>query len=330
MNFIDEKYINLYSPRLQKFAKKKKGLYNFRCPYCGDSQKNKNRARGFFFQKNADYIYKCHNCGVGRSLSNFLKDHDVTLHDQYVMERFKSGTTGKSTNVATPKFNFNKPKFNVKPFNLPRISELNTTHPAREYLEKRQIPARFLKDLYYCEFFKKWTNEQKDSFDNIDNDESRIIIPLRDRDGIIGFQGRSLNPKSQLRYITIMLNEEAPKVYGLDRINKDKSVYVVEGPFDSTFIENCISLCGSDGDIKHLKTCDLIYTYDNEPRNIEIVNRIERCISNNKRVVIWPKSIKEKDINDMFLAGHDVQTVVQSNVYHGLEAQLKLNDWKRV
>ena len=330
MNFIDEKYINLYSPRLQKFAKKKKGLYNFRCPYCGDSQKNKNRARGFFFQKNSDYIYKCHNCGVGRSLSNFLKDHDVTLHDQYVMERFKSGTTGKATNVATPKLNFTKPKFNVKPFNLPRISELNTTHPAREYLEERQIPARFLKDLYYCESFKKWTNEQKESFDDVKNDEPRIIIPLRDRDGIIGFQGRALDPKSKLRYITIMLNEEAPKVYGMDRIDKEKTVYIVEGPFDSTFIKNCVSLCGSDGNLACLKGSDKVFVYDNEARNKDIVGRVEKCIDRGERVVIWPKNIKEKDINDMFLAGHDVQTVVESNTYSSIEATIKLTDWKRV
>ena len=32
----------------------------------------------------------------------------------------------------------------------------------------------------------------------------------------------------------------------------------------------------------------------------------------------------------MHLAGHDVQTVVESNVYHGLEAQLKLNNWKKI
>ena len=330
MNFIDEKYIGLYSPRLQKFTKKKRGLYNFRCPYCGDSQKNKNRARGFFFLKNSDYIYKCHNCGVGRSLSNFLKDHDVTLHDQYVMERFKSGTTGKSTNVATPKFNFTKPKFNLKAFNLKRISELNITHPARKYLEDRQIDAKFLKDLYYCEHFKKWTNEQKKSFDSVENDEPRIVIPLRNSDEIIGFQGRSLNPTSQLRYITIMLNEEAPKVYGLDRIDKNKSVYVVEGPFDSLFLVNSVAMVGSDLNCRSLGWSDYIWVYDNEPRNREIINRITKTIDRGDKVVIWPKNIQQKDINDMFLAGHDVQTVVKSNTYSSIEATIKLNDWKRV
>ena len=127
-----------------------------------------------------------------------------------------------------------------------------------------------------------------------------------------------------------MLHEEAPKVYGMDQIDKSKSVYVVEGPFDSTFVKNSIALCGSDGDLEYLKTCDLIYVYDNEPRNKEIVSRIERCVRGNRRVVIWPNSIEQKDINDMVLAGHDIMSVLESNTYLGLEAQVQFNIWKKV
>ena len=146
---------------------------------------------------------------------------------------------------------------------------------------------------------------------------------------LIGFQGRSLGPNS-VKYITVMLNEEAPKVYEMDRIDTEKSVYVVEGPFDSTFVNNSIALCGSDGDLEYLKTYDLIYAYDNEPRNKEIVSRIERCIGDNKRVVIWPRGIEQKDINDMVLAGHNVMDILNSNVYSGLEAKVQFNNWKKV
>ena len=127
-----------------------------------------------------------------------------------------------------------------------------------------------------------------------------------------------------------MLNEEAPKVYGLDSINRKFPVYVVEGPFDSNFVSNSVALCGSDGDLECLETCDLIYVYDNEPRNKEIVSRIERCIRDDKRVVIWPNNIREKDINDMVLAGHKVMDVLESNIYSGLKAQLQFNIWKRI
>jgi len=323
MDLVDSKYIGLVSSRLQKFKRIKADLYNFRCPICGDSQKHKNKARGYFYQVKVNTNYKCHNCGASLSFNNFLKQIDPTLHKQYTMEKFKNGHTGKNFVVEEPKLEFKKPSFK-KRLDLPKASEVPA---AKEYLERRKIdPTQF----YFTNKFKAWVNTQKQTFDTIGRDESRIIIPLYDTErNLIGFQGRSLVPNS-VKYITVMLKEEAPKVYGMDRIDTEKSVYVVEGPFDSTFIDNSIALCGSDGDLEYLKAYDLIYAYDNEPRNKEIVSRIERCIGDNKRVVIWPRGIEQKDINDMVLAGHNVMGIVTSNVYSGLEAKVQFNNWKKV
>ena len=337
MDIIDAKYIGFLSSRLEKFKKVKKNLYNFRCPICGDSQKHKNKARGYFYQIKANTNYKCHNCGSSMSFNNFLKHVDSTLHGQYVIEKFKEGHTSISGAgnfvVDEPKFNFEKPKFKSNDIcdELDKISALNKTHSARCYLVNRGIKEEDLRQFYYCPNFKEWTNKHKRTFDSIKNDEARIIIPLRDSESnLFGYQGRSLDPKAKMRYITIMLKENLPKIYGLDRIEQDKTVYVVEGPFDSTFVKNSIALCGSDGDLEYLKTCDLIYVYDNEPRNKEIVSRIERCIRDNRRVVIWPNSIEQKDINDMVLAGHNIMPVLESNTYLGLEAQVQFNNWKKV
>ena len=323
MDLIDSKYIGLVSSRLQKFKRVKADLYNFRCPICGDSQKHKNKARGYFYQVKTNTNYKCHNCGVSLSLNNFIKQIDPTLHKQYTMEKFKEGYTGKNFVVEEPKLEFKKPIFK-KDLDLPKASEVSV---AKEYLEKRMIdPAKF----YFAHKFKKWVNTQKQTFTTIGRDESRIIIPMYDTErNLIGFQGRSLGPNS-VKYITVMLNEEAPKVYGMDRIDTTKSVYVVEGPFDSTFVKNSIALCGSDGDFEFIKDNDCIYTYDNEPRNKEIVGRIERCIQNNKRVVIWPREVNQKDINDMVLAGHDIMSILKLNTYSGLEAKVIFNNWKKV
>ena len=331
MSFIDLKYINAVSPRLEKFTKKKDYLYNFRCPYCGDSKKNKNRARGFFFRMKADMVFKCHNCGVGRTLTNFLKDMDVNLHDQYVMEKFKNGLTGKGTTTPSPKFEFEKPKFKKSTsINLEKISELNITHPARQYLQNRKI--KDLDKFFYCPKFKEWTNKisQTQVFDDLKFDGPRIIIPLKDKDGtMFGFQGRSISPRDKLRYITIMLDESKPKIYGLDTINSNEDVYVTEGPFDSHFLTNSIAMCGSDVDLSTLDY-QFVFVFDNEPRNREIVNRIERSIDKGERVVIFPNTVKDKDLNDMVMSGLNVQDVVESNVYSGLEAKLKLNSWKKV
>ena len=323
MDLVDSKYIGLVSSRLPKFKKIKANLYNFRCPVCGDSQKHKNKARGYFYGIKSNVNFRCHNCGSSMSFNNFLKQIDPTLQKQYAMEKFKEGHAGgRNFVVEEPKLVFEPPKFKPK-VDLPKASE---NPQAKQYLENRKLDST---KFYYTDKFKAWSNSHKYTFDDLTYDEPRIIIPLIYQNTLIGFQGRSLGP-NKVKYITVMLNEEAPKVYGMDQIEKGRSVYVVEGPFDSTFINNSIALCGSDGDLEHFEAYDLIYAYDNEPRNKEIVGRIERCIERNQRVVIWPNNIEEKDINDMVLAGHDVQSVVESNVYDGLKAKLQFHTWKRI
>jgi transcription elongation factor Elf1 len=322
MDFVDVKYINLISSRLQKFKKVKNNLYNFRCPLCGDSQRNKNKARGYLYQVKNNTNFKCHNCGANVSFNNFLKQIDLTVHKQYIFEKFKEGNTGRNFTAEEPKFQFDAPKFKPK-LDLPKASE---NFDAKLYLENRKLnPDKF----YYSDKFKEWTNSLQPTFDSTKNDEPRIIIPLFYQNTLVGFQGRALGP-NKIKYITIMLDDDAPKIYGLDEVKKDQTVYITEGPFDSTFISNAIALCGADGDVSKWGIRNPVWIYDNEPRNAEIHRRIEHCISNGERVVMWPSSIKEKDINDMILSGLDVQSVIESNTYSGLEAKLKFTTWKKI
>ena len=324
MDIVDSKYIGLVSSRLQKFKRVKADLYNFRCPLCGDSQKHKNKARGYFYQIKTNTNYKCHNCGASLSFNNFLKQIDSTLHKQYVMEKFKEGHAGgRNFVVEEPKFDFKKPVFRKK-LDLPRASEVAI---AKEYLEKRKLdPTKF----FFAQRFQEWVNTQKQTFDNIVKDECRIIIPLYDTNSeLIGLQGRSLGPNS-VKYITVMLNEEAPKIYGLDQIETKKPIYIVEGPFDSTFVENSVAMCGSDIDIRTFGWSNYIWVFDNEPRNREIVNRISKTIDRGDQVVIWPPNIEQKDVNDMILRGHNVMNVLESNTYSGLKAKIKFNYWKKI
>ena len=322
MDFVDVKYINLISSRFQKFKKVKNNLYNFRCPICGDSQRNKNKARGYLYQVKNNTNFKCHNCGVNVSFNNFLKQIDSVIHKQYTFEKFKDGKTGRNFIVEEPDFNFEVPKFKAK-LDLPKASE---NPNAKSYLQNRKLnPDKF----YYADKFKSWTNSQKETFDDVSKDEPRIIIPLFYQNTLVGFQGRALGP-SKIKYITVMLNDDAPKIYGLDEIEKSKTVYITEGPFDSTFIHNSIALCGADGDVDKWGIGDCVWIYDNEPRNREILSRISRVIEMGQKVVIWPSTIKEKDINDMVLSGLNVQSVIESNTYSGLEAKLKFTTWKKI
>ncbi len=333
MSYLDDKYLGLISPRLEKFRKIRGGVYNFRCPYCGDSQRHKNKARGYIYKNKADYNFKCHNCGVTRSFTYFLKDRDPPLYDEYVMERYKEGLTGKGTVTPEPNFTFVKPKFRKKDIcdELVKISELNTSHRAKKYLINRGINEDTLSKFYYCPDFKRWTNKHKKIYDTTDNDDDRIIIPLRNSKGeLFGYQGRSLDPTSKMRYITVMLDENAPKIYGLEKINTQKPIYILEGPFDSLFMENSVAMCGSDVDIRTFGWSSYIWVYDNEPRNREIVNRLERSINRGDQVVIWPSNIKEKDVNEMILAKHNICDIIKTNTFSELKAKLQLNLWKKV
>ena len=332
MDYVEDKYIRFLNTRLDKFKNVKSGLYNFRCPYCGDSQKHLNKARGYFFLKKSEYIFKCHNCGIGRSLGNFLKDHAPDLHDQFILEKYRSGATGKGRYTPNPEYKSAKPNFVSKVADLESIADLNIKHAAREYLEKRQIPQEKLSSLYYTERFKTWINSKKpNTFQSLQNDRGRIIIPLIDKEGNwFGVQGRSLLPRSTMRYITIIFNEDKQKVFGLNNVKEDKPIYIVEGPIDSLFLDNSVAMVGSDFDPRSYNWSDYIWVYDNEPRNRQIVERISDTIDRGEKVVIWPSNVTQKDINDMILEGKDPQKLVNENTYQGIQAKIKLTEWKRV
>ena len=322
MDHVDSKFIGLVSPKLHKFKRVKSDLYNFRCPICGDSKKNKSKTRGYLYAVKANTNFKCHNCGASMSLNNFLKHVDPAVHKQYVMEKFKEGHTGRNFVIDEPDIKFEAPKFKKK-LKLPKASDY--PRPAG-YLTARKLNPD---DFYYAEHFKKFVNSLKQTFDDTKHDEERIIIPLYYEKNLIGLQGRSINP-NPVKYITVMLDDDAPKIYGLDNIRRDAPVYVTEGPFDSTFIRNSIAMCGADANVDRWGISNPVWIYDNEPRNREITNRISKTIDSGQSVVIWPESIDDKDINDMVMSGLDVQSVIESNTYTGLEAKLKFTTWKKI
>jgi len=323
MDQIDEKYITLLSGRLNKLKKVKNGLYNCRCPLCGDSQRNKTKARGYFYQVRNTTNYKCHNCGASMSFNNFLKITDSVLHAQFCLEKYTSGFTGKNFPAQEPEFYIEKPIFKEK-LDLPKAS---TDPKVKSYLEARKLnPDKF----YYAKEFKKWVNTIKQTFNEnaLYYEEERIVIPLHRDKKIIGFQGRAIN-SSNVKYLTIMLNESAPKIYGYDRVDVSKPVYVLEGPFDSEFVDNSIAMCGADVNISDLNISYPVYIYDNEPRNIDILKRMLKVIERGNTIVIWPETIHLKDINDMIISGLDVMSIINNNTFTGLEATLKFNFWKK-
>lgn len=323
--YIESKYVKLISSRLRNFKQKKDYLWNFSCPICGDSQKNLSKARGYVFQKGTNLFYRCHNCGISTSVGNLIKSVDNSLYKEYVLERYKSGESGFS-NFKAPSFDIPSPRFGkvekAKVFeNAEWLDKLPVGHFCLTYAEKRKLPKSLYSKLLFTQHFKKFADEVMPNHGKELVDDARLVIPFYDQyDELIGLSGRALETSDyKLRYIKIRTNESKDKlIYGLDSVDTDKLVKIVEGEFDSMFLSNCIA----SGDSALYLTADAIganetvLIFDNEPRNKEIVKLMQDAIKLGHNVVIWPDTIGQKDINEMIIAGisqDEIEKIISNN-----------------
>jgi transcription elongation factor Elf1 len=334
--FIDRKYLKLLSTKLNKFSQKKEDLYNFRCPFCGDSQKNLNKARGYVYRKKNDYFYKCQNCGVGHTMYNFISLVDSNLVKEYALERYVNGEDGNH-NYKKPEIKFEVPKFKTKTvINLPKISSLQEDHLAVKYCSSRMLPKSSYDNLYYCEDFKRFVDEilpenEKELKDN----DVRLVIPFFDEDGVlVCFQGRTLTD-SILRYITVKTNDNNKKLFGLNTVDKTKKVYVTEGPFDSLFLPNAVATADSNlfSVDKFIPKENVVLVFDNEPRNKDICRLMDKAIEQHFSICVWPEMIQEKDINEMILSGFssdEIVDIIDNNTFVNLRAKMEFLQWKKI
>lgn len=334
--FLDQKYLSLISNRLPLFKKKDDHLYNCRCIICGDSSKNKRKARGYFFRYKNELRYKCHNCDASLSFSSFIKDLDSTLYSQYALEKYTEGN-----NVSLVKkvdsFTFEEPVFKTREENvlekiLERLDTLSQDHEAVQFCQDRLIPKEKHKQIYFIENVKNIAELNDTYKESIKTEEPRLVLPFYDGNGqLSGVTCRAIRGET-LRYITVKIQDDAPLIFGLNGIDKNKIVYVVEGPIDSLFLDNCIAAAGTSfGKINTLgiDKKNMVLVFDNQPRNKEVCKVIEKYIDQSYNVVIWPQTIEEKDINDMVIAGRNVKQIVSKNVVQGLMAKTKFMAWKR-
>ena len=329
-SYIDLKYINEVSGRLSQFKKKGDYLYNFRCPHCGDSKKSKTKARAYLYRVKNDMFFKCHNCGEGQSLTNFLKFLDNKKYEQYLLERYK----GSAPSTPQPEFNDFKPKFKEVDIldGLTPVSELKDNHPVKQYVIKRKIPEKYFSKLFLCNKFMAFVNKAKpNTFSHTKGEHPRLIIPFYDiNDKVFAFQGRAFG-KEQPKYLTVKLDENKQKVYGLNTVNLQEHIHIVEGPIDSMFVKNCLAAAGADLTLK-VEPSNVTYIFDNEPRNKEIIKRMYDVIEKDYNLVVWPDDMRHKDINDMIMSGMsiaEVQTIISKNTFAKLEALTKISYYKK-
>tara|TARA_Y100001938_G_scaffold145136_1_gene221167 strand:- start:2406 stop:3449 length:1044 start_codon:yes stop_codon:yes gene_type:complete len=344
--YLDKTFINRVSPQLRNFKWKKENLANCSCPICGDSSKKKTKARGYFYVKGNDFFYKCHNCGHGSNVYNFLKQIQPSLCREYSLENYRDGQEAPKKAKKEEMFRFldSKPKFKKKDKLLDQLKCLNdlpNDHTAVKFANMRIIPKQHWGLLYYTDDFGSFA-KQLDPLQFCGKEE-RLVIPFFNSHGdVVAVQGRALNMKDEsnarttVKYMTIKGDKSIDRLwYGLWRVDPKKRVYVVEGPLDSLFLNNSTAMVGA-GALKEVplrfSNSEMTYILDNEPRNRQICSYIEKLIELGRDVCIWPNYIMEKDINDMAykMSTREIQKVIDDNTFNGLEASLRFRDWRKV
>lgn len=341
--YIQRKYLDVISNRLDRFSWKSDKLANCRCPICGDSEKNSKKARGFFILRNDStgdfYYYLCHNCGYTRNFSMFLKEHHADYYSLYRSEVYleKNGSKPKpKAEVET--LQIKRPEFNTSLIwnNATRIEDLSLDNEHRRYLLSRGVTEEYWNRLFFTEDYKQMVSDYSPAEGKkLQGFDPRIVLPLYTKEKkLFGFVGRTINP-SRERYLTIKLDQEHTKVYGLDSMASSGPTFVLEGPIDALFIQNSIACCGTYLSPLYIKEniSNPVVVLDNQPRNIDVVNTMLKYVKADIPVVVWKNiSTSLKDINDMVLSGIKPQHLVdfmKKNTYTGMQAKLEIEFWKK-
>ncbi len=321
MNHLDDYYTRQLSFRLQ-LAQYKNGVLLARCPICLDSKKNKYKRRFVVVEKDQTTFCYCHNCGYSSKLYWFLKEYHPDLYNQYRMDLFKPSNKPKEDLNFAKGLGQYKPKPKQTTLDLLPVS---ANKQCLDYCISRKLPTN---KLFYSANFQetvKLFNTEIDS--NRIEPYHRLVIPFYDKDkNLVVMQGRALD--KGIRYVTIKLHDDINKYYGLDCLDDTKPHYVLEGALDSLFLDNSIAVC--DANLTRYKHPNAIYIFDNQYRNSQICNLIEKAIAGNCKVVLFDKHIIGKDINEMVLNGYNVKGVVVDSIYQGLTAKLKFSNLKKV
>lgn len=343
--YIDIKFLHAISYRLENFKKKSNDLWNCRCPICGDSSRNKKKARGYFFLVKNNINYKCHNCGVSMQFGSFLKQFDSNQYSNYVIERYADSNRvgpAKAHRKIEEIIDFSEPKFEKKPEPrlldsiMDRLDSLPEDNEAVQYAINRRIPREAFSRLYFIPNVKDIIQLNEKYKESIITEEPRLAIPFFDGSGkLLVVSLRGLRGES-LRYINVKVDEDAPSIFGLDQVDPTKEILVVEGPLDSLFLDNSIACAGTSfGKIDQLPVPkeNITIIFDNQPKNKDVCKLMNKYIEMGYKMVIWPDNVPGKDINEMIengLTSDEIQTIINHNTVKGLAAKARYAMWRKI
>ena len=266
--------------------------FNFRCNYCGDSQKSKYKKRGYIIKESSGWYYKCHNCGKSAGIMWWMKTEFPVNFKLFISRCLKNSREEENTkqiykNIKTQKKTEYDEKGLTKTFK--NVMKFDV---AIEYCENRKIPKEVYSTWFYCDEGKF---------------RGRLIIPFyNDKHKIHYYQGRAILPGVEPKYDS-RKGSGLNSIYNYYLVDCDEWVTILEGPIDSSFVENSVALTGvhkSFNDDLMNKFTKKRYLLDNDRDGRKASLTL---LMNGEKVFNWKKFLKDydcdsvKDVNEFII-----------------------------
>lgn len=332
--YIQQMFIARLGSQLENFKQRKvrEWTWSHTCEKAHGSKRKKTRAGIFLNHEGTSFIMKCQHCGVSTSFLNFLKETSPYLYDEYRMQKYRENNPV----VETAPEPVEVPLLDINLDGLIPVTSLKPTSSIVKFLSDRKIPTKHYKLFYVAPRFFEWASRYKPEFKEIKNDAPRLIIPYFDLHGrVFGFTCRSFDPNDSKRYLHLRLDMTCDFVYGTERIDPTKTIYVTEGQIDSLFIDNAVAVGGANYEsafMRSIQTNCVIIPDSDWKRNKQVGNQVKKAIKFGYKVFFVPDLVEGKDVNDWVKYGmsiEDVKSMIDANTKSGLQAQLEFGLLKR-
>lgn len=342
MSYVEQEFADRVFSILSKYRRSTGSGFklNARCPICGDSKLDPNKARFWAYQNNDGSVrLHCFNHDYDQHISGYLKEYEPDMYREYLLEKRKEQTFFKKEEPKqgpSEKIKAVLPKIEKLEF-CDRLDTLPDNHPIVRYVSSRCIPRAKWNRLWFTMQWPALVNTVNPGTYKDEKNEPRLVIPIFNANKEIeSMQGRALRKDAPQKYITIKAHEEATKIYGLDTVDPNKTVWITEGPIDSLFLDNAISITGGSLALELVPFKEnRVWVMDNEPRKPDTIKRMKKLIDAGERIVFWDNSPWEsKDINDMVkdegASLEQISEYLNSNSAQGLIAKMRFAKYAKV
>lgn len=313
-SLVKEVVVKQHREPNKQMIKEMAGRITLACPYCGDSHTDHNKKRGNLYWDTLQY--HCFNCSVHTNAYQLLKDNHIKLQNtedsiqiiDYIQEHKLA-----VNDIEVLQHDVFKTTFDLSPTRAELkkhfgFRDVEPGDPAFFYLRDRMLSNK-LENFMYSP-----------------RDRRIVVLNLAPENKVIGFQTRSINKRSNSRYLTydlekiyqefgkeLKVTEETlvgikklSTLFGVMLTDFQREVTMFEGPIDAMFMQNSIGLATATRSTLEFDEIPTIrYMFDNDDTGKKkMIEKLKR----GKKIFVWQKFLEETSLEkewDKFLSGVD-------------------------